>query len=96
MVYNSHAYTEMYNSNIYTQLKTLFRVAWFLVVVRLHKASCFVCNLPLPEAEKKAVTFIPLVQGVIWFFKKGFTLLVPAFYNFKRFPMKNNMACRLW
>jgi hypothetical protein len=64
--------------------------------MNFDKAFCCIGSLPFPEAKKKAVTFIPLIQEAMWFFKNGFTLLVPAFYKFKRFPMENSMACRLW
>jgi hypothetical protein len=47
--------------------------------MHFDKAFCCIGNLPFPEAKKKAVTFVPLIQGVMWFFKKGFTLPVPAF-----------------
>lgn len=74
----------------------LLGIAWFLGKVGLHDGARFISNLPLAEAQKKAVRFVPLKQSLTWFFKMKFCFSVAAFNALDGFPIKNCMACRLW
>jgi len=48
-LYNGNVYTKngLHNSNVYTQFKILLGIAFYLSIMQMDKAFCFVGNLPL-------------------------------------------------